>query len=257
MSSTSLRTDVRRAAHVTGNRVQPLQSSEVHVSTRVSASARLSAACQEQLREQLDLHLDPTIEIGRLHAFLDSERIDVPAIEEIISTKTVSSVLGKLAPGAFGWVCDLLARARDAAPDQQALAASAQAKLAEAVAAADARIAVALRGITAGAFTQAAVELDYAVSVCRGTTALGVELRRGREVVLLRIHNGGELDFDHFGLLDAKCGQRQLSLERAVERRGITLAKRHQRYHDAAGGGEQIAGARGDACLAHGAVPDT
>lgn len=120
------------------------------MSTRVSASAMLSAAFQEQLREQLGLHLDPVVELGRLHAFLDSERIDVPAIEEIISAETVSSVLGKLAPGAFGRVCDLLARAWDAAPDQQALAASAQAKLAEAVAAADARIAAAMRGITAG-----------------------------------------------------------------------------------------------------------
>jgi hypothetical protein len=114
------------------------------------------------------------------------------------------------------------------------------------VAAADARIAAATRDITTAAFMQAGAELDYTVSLCRGTTATSVELRRGHEVVLLRILNGGDMDFDHAGLFDATCEQRQLGLEQGVERRGITLARRHWRSRDAASGGELAAAARVD-----------
>jgi hypothetical protein len=229
------------------------------MSTRLSASARLGAACRAQLSEHLGLPLDPAAALGRLDVFLDSERIDVLALREMVSTHTVRSVLGTLAPGEFGRACGLLAGPGVAVPDQHALAASALTELAAAVAAAGARLATATRDIIAGAFTRAAAELDYTVSVCRGATATGVELRRENELVLLRIKDGGDVDVDHAGLIDAVSGQQQLGLEQAIEHRGITLTKRRQRYHDAADGGELIAAAaaRGDASLARATVLDT
>lgn len=222
------------------------------MSTHVSASARLSAACREQLREQAGLSLDPAAELGRLGVFLDSERIDVLALREMTSAPAVSSVLGALAPGEFGRACGLLAGPGAAIPAQHALAESALAELAAAVTAANAWLATATRDIIARAFMQAAGELDYTVSVCRGATATRVELCRDDEPVLLRIHDGGDVDVDHAGPAGATGGQQLLRLEQAIARRGILLANRRQRYGDAAGGGTLIAGAaaRGDASLA-------
>jgi hypothetical protein len=194
------------------------------MSAHVSASARLSAACREQLREQAGLSLDPAAELGRLGVFLDSERIDVLALREMISAPAVSSVLGALAPKEFGRACGLLAGTGAVIQDQHVLAESALAELAAAVTAANAWLAAATRDITARAFMQAAGELDYTVSVCRGATATGVELRRGDELVLLRIHDGGDVDVDHAGPAGATGGQQLLRLEQAIARRGILLA---------------------------------
>ena len=70
--------------------------------------------------------------------------------------------------------------------------------------------------------------------------------------MLIRVHDGGEVEFDHAGLFDAACGERQLELEQGAERRGVTLTQRNQHYHGAPGGGALIAaaGASGDPSLA-------
>jgi hypothetical protein len=135
---------------------------------------------------------------------------------------------------------------------------AARVELDSAVAAASSAIAGATRDITAEAFAGAAHELRYTVSMCRGTTATGLELRRANEVVLLRIHDGGAIESDHAGLLDGSCGDRQRELEEAVARRGITLTGRKQRNHGAYHGGELISAAasRGDASLARATVTD-
>ncbi len=220
------------------------------MSTRVTASARLSTACRQQLREQLGLSLDPIVELGRLSPIMESGRLTLPALQEMISAPAISLVLGALAPAEFDGACALLGNAGN--PDPQALAASLQDGLAGALAAADAALAATTRDITANAFAESGLDLGYTVAVCRAAAATGLELRREHEVVLLRIRDNGEVEFDHAGLFDAACGQRQLQLEQGAERRGITLTQRKQRYHGALGRGELIAaaGASGDPSLA-------
>jgi hypothetical protein len=220
------------------------------MSTRVTASARLSTACRQQLREQFGLSLDPAVELCRLSSIMESGCLSLPVLQEMISAPAVSSVLGALAPAEFGGVCALLGNPGN--PDPQALAACLQDGLAGAVAAADGTVAATARDITASAFAESGLELGYSVSACRADAATGLELRREHEVVLLRIHDGGEVEFDHAGLFDAACGERQLQLEQAAERRGITLTQRSQHYHGAPGGGQLIAaaGASGDPSLA-------
>jgi hypothetical protein len=209
----------------------------------MTASAALNKARREQLCGELALRLDPITEVRRIGAFLDAERIDVHAVREIISAERTRSILGTLAPVAFGRACGLVAELADAVPDQCAVSA-AQAALAEAVAAADAKIAAAARSITAGAIEQAAIELDYAVSVHQRPSATEMELRRGHQVVRLRIHHGAEAASEHAGPSDVTCRQWQFDLGRAVERQGIILAKCHQYHHDA--GGPAPTGAYGD-----------
>ena len=43
-----------------------------------------------------------------------------------------------------------------------------------------------------------------------------VELRRGHEIVLVRVHGGGDLEFDHGSRTGDACGEHQLQLERAA-----------------------------------------
>lgn len=221
------------------------------MSTRVTASARLSAACRQQLREQLGLSLDPTAELGRISSIItESGQLSLPDLQEVISAPEIGSLLGALAPAEFSTVSTLLASA--GGQDPQALAASLQAGLTGAVAVADATVTATARDITATAFAESGLELGYTVSVCQAEEATGVELRRAHEVVLVRVHDGGEVEFDHAGLYDASCGERQLALEQGAERRGVRLTQRNQHYHGAAGGGELIAaaGASGDPSLA-------
>jgi hypothetical protein len=220
------------------------------MSTRVTAAARLSATCRQQLREQLSLNLDPAAELGRVSALMGSARITLPDLQELISGPAVSSVLGTLAPAQFSEVRNLLADARN--PNPLALATSLQTRLAEAVAIADAKVTATARDITASVFAESGLDLGYTVSVCPAEAATGLELRREHEVVLVRVHDGGDVEFDHAGLSDPTCTDRQLELEQAAERRGIVLTQRNQHYHGAPRGGALIAaaGATGDPSLA-------
>jgi len=118
-------------------------------------------------------------------------------------------------------------------------------------------VATATRDVTAESFAKAGTDLGYTVSVCQGSEATGIELRHDHEVLLPRIRNGGEIEADHARLVNATCGDRQLELEQAVGRRGVTLTNRRQRYHDASHGGNLItAAARRDTSLARATVAE-
>lgn len=231
------------------------------MSTRVTASTRMSAACQQLLRERLDLTLDATIELGNLNMIMETEQVSLPSLREIITAEPVSMTLGTLVPDLFEHTRGLLAAeesAAESAADPRALASLAQAGLADALAAAGAVIADTTRDITAEAFAEAGAELGYAVSVCRGDVATGIELRREHEIVLLRVEDGGSVESDHAGLADGTCGDRQRELEQAAARRGITLTHRDQEDHGTAAGGKLIlaAAARRDPSLARATALD-
>jgi hypothetical protein len=218
------------------------------VSTRVLAQTQLSAACQQLARQQLNLADAATLDLSGVRQLaLSSQRLDLPAVREMISSSPLSLTLETLAPLQFGTVRQLLA-----SPSGAGTAASAQAALASALSTASTTIGSATRDITAGAFAEAGAELGYAVSVCRGEAVTGIELRRGHELVLMRVSNGGGVESDHAGLVDATCGDRQRELEQAAARRGITITHCDQSDHASAQGGILIrnAAARRDPSLA-------
>lgn len=113
-------------------------------------------------------------------------------------------------------------------------------------------VTVTVRDIIANAFADAGLDLGYTVSVCGAEAATGLELRREHEIVLLRVHDSGEVEFDHAGLSDAACTDRQLKLEQAVARQGVVLTQRIQHDHGTPQGGALIADAlaTGDPSLA-------
>lgn len=221
------------------------------MSTRVTAAARLNATCRHQLHELLGLDFDPAAELGRVSAVTESGRVTLHDLQELVSAPSVSSVLGTLAPAQLGQVRTLLADAAENC-SALALATSVRAGFAEAIAAADAKVTATIRDITANVFAESGLDLGYTVSVCQADAATGLELRREHEIVLIRVHDGGDVDFDHAGLFDASCTDRQLELEQAAEGRGVTLTQRNQHDHGAPAGGALIAaaGATGDPSLA-------
>jgi hypothetical protein len=228
------------------------------MSTRVTASARISAACRQLVNQRLDIALGSTVELDRASTALASGRVDLPTLQGLVAVGEMASVLAMLAPAPLARARDILAGSGAAAASPSALIMSARAELASAVTMASSTIAGATRDVTAEAFAEAGTELQYAVSLCRGGTTTGVELRRAHEVLLLRIHDGGLVESDHAGLVDGTCGDRQRELEEAVARRGIELAGRKQLNHGTYQGGELISAAvsRGDESLARATVTD-
>jgi hypothetical protein len=235
----------------------PIPTMEDPMSTRVSAQTRMSAACQQLLRERLNLTAEATVDLANLNAIIQTERIDLPSLQEMVSARPVSATLGTLAPSAFETARSLLTSTEPVA-DPWTLAASAQAGLTSALAAADTAIGHMTRDITTEAFAVTGAELGYEVFVCRGDVATGIELRREHEILLLRVANGGAVDFDHAGLADAACGDSQRELEQGVARRGITLIRREQTDHGRVQGGNLIraAAARRDPSLARAVILD-
>ena len=227
------------------------------MSTRVSASARISAACRQLVNQRLNIALGSSVDLGQVNTALDSGRIDLPTLQGML-TGEISGVLSTLAPVPFTRARDILTRPQMASVNPSALMLSARTELASAVSVASSAIAGATRDLTAEAFTEAGHELQYSVSMCRGATTTGIELRRATEVVLVRIHDGGLVETDHAGLVDSTCADRQHELEEAVARRGIELTRRTQKNHGAYNGGELIgaAASRGDPSLARATVTD-
>jgi hypothetical protein len=228
------------------------------MSTRVTASAKISAACRQLVNQRLNIALGSTVELDRVSTALASGRVGLPALQGLVAGGEIAGVLATLAPAPLARAHDILAGSGAAAANPSALIMSARVELASAVTMASSAIAGATRDVTAEAFAEAGTELQYAVSVCRGTTATGVELRRAHEVMLLRIHDGGLVESDHAGLVDSTCGDRQRQLEEAVARRGVELTGRKQLNHGAFHGGELISTAvsRGDQSLARATVTD-
>lgn len=219
------------------------------MSTRVLTNTRLSVACQELARQQLRLPATASLDLSGLRSALTGAgRIDLPAIGQLVSSEPVRMTLGALAPTAFGTVSNMLAVQR---PGADAVT-SARTALDTALSAASAAIGAASRDITAGAFTAAGKELGYTISVCRAEAATGIELRRGHEIVLMRVDDDGAVESDHAGLADNACGDRQRELEEAVARQGVVITRREEHHHSSADGGDLIrdAAARHDPSLA-------
>jgi hypothetical protein len=223
------------------------------MSTRViTSNTRLYAACAELAREKLHLGAAATLDLSGLRATVTATgRIGLPALQQMISAEPVRLTLDGLAPAAFESARQLLSGPRSGVA-RDATAASAQASLTLAVTQASAAIGAVRRDITAGAFAEAGAELGYKVDVCRGDIATGIEMRRGHEVVLMRLDDTGGVESDHAGLDDNTCGDRQRELEAAAARKGVVVTDRDEEHHASAGGGLLIrtAAARRDPSLA-------
>lgn len=215
------------------------------MSTRVVTNTRLAVACQELARQQLRLPAAATMDLSGLRTALGTvQRIDLPALGQLVSAAPVRITLGTLAPAAFGTVSQLLSSQRPGA-DLETAADSAREALGSALSMASAAIGAATRDITAEAFTAAGRELGYTIAVCRGDVATGIELRRDHELVLMRVDDDGAVESDHAGLAGSECGDRQRELEEAAARRGVVITRRDEQRHASARGGELIRAAAG------------
>jgi hypothetical protein len=105
-------------------------------------------------------------------------------------------------------------------------AADLQTELAESLAVATTVVTAATRDITASTIAESALSLGYAVTTYHAETATCVELCRGQEIVLVKVHDGGNVEFDHGGITNDACGGNQLQLERAAKRRGVFITQR-------------------------------
>lgn len=227
------------------------------MSTRVTQSVRISAACRELVNERLNVKLGQTIDLGHLSAALSTGRVDLAGLQTLIGNAELSGVLGTLAPAAFGRARTALAGVGHTMNLSTQIM-SARTEMADAVSTASSAIAGATRDITVEAFAAAATELGYTHSAWRGEHATGLELWRDNELMLLRIRDDGTVESDHAGLADGSCGDRQLELEARVVPRGLEFSDRKQYNHGAYDGGDLIkaAVARGDSSLARAVVAD-
>jgi hypothetical protein len=193
------------------------------MSTRVIATARLNAACRHELGQQLRLSVDPASELSRLNSIISSCQLTLPELQQLISTPSAGAMLNALAPAEFSHV-----RARLEGGSRSALettAADLQTELAEALAIATTVVMRATRDITANTFATCGLELGYAVTTHQSDSTTRVELRRGHEFVLVQVHDGGTVEFDHGGMANATGGEHQHQLELAIERRGVLVAR--------------------------------
>jgi hypothetical protein len=194
------------------------------MSTQVIATVRLNVASHRDLCEQLGLNVDPAGELSRLNSIIGSGQLTVPDLRQLISTPSVGLVLSRLAPIEFSRV-----RAHTEGGSRSALettAADLQAELAETLAIATIAVMASTRAITADTFAKSGRELRYTVTTHHAETATCVELCRGDEVVLVTVHDGGNVEFDHRGLTDDASAERQFQLEQAAERHGVFIAQR-------------------------------
>lgn len=193
------------------------------MSTRVIATARLNGTSRRDLHEQLRLSVDPVSELNRLNSVLEFHQLTLPDLRKLISTPGVNAVLATLAPAEFSRV-----RAHLEGGSRSALettAADLQAELADTVAVAVAIVAAATRRITANTFARSGHELGYAVTTHHAGAATCVELCRGTEIVLVAIHDGGNVEFAYGGPADGHSGEHQRQLEQAAERLGVLVAE--------------------------------
>jgi hypothetical protein len=196
---------------------------EESVSTRVIGAARLNATCRQELCQLLMLSVDPASELSRLNSIIGSRTLSLPDLQRLINAPVAVSVLSTLASAEFSRV-----RAHLAGGSRSALETTAtdlQTELAETLAIATTIVTAATRAITATTFAQSGLELGYTVSTHQGDSATCVELRRGQEIVVVGVHDGGSVEVDHGGLAEATCEERQLQLERAVQRHGVDVAR--------------------------------
>jgi len=204
---------------------QPTEERGTQLSTRVLATARLTATRRRELNEQFRLSVDPTVELSRLSSIIGSRQLTLADLRQLISAPGASSVLSTLAPAEFS---RLRARTEDGSRSAlETTAADLQAELAETLAVVATAIRAMTRDITANTIAKCGLKLGYAVAAHHAETATCVRLCRGNETVLVRIHDGGDLEFDHnSGLSGDACGEHQLWLERAAKSCGVLIAQR-------------------------------
>lgn len=191
---------------------------------QVIATARLTATCRRELREQLRLSVDPASELSRLNSIVGSRRLTLPELQQLISTPSARSVLSTLASVEFSRV-----RAHMEGGSRSALETTAtdlQAELAETVAAAITVVTTATRDITAYTIAKCGLELGYTVASHRAENATRVELRRRHQTVMVRVHDGGNVEFGHAGLTDGIRLEHQLQLERSAGCHGVLITER-------------------------------
>jgi hypothetical protein len=193
------------------------------MSTRVIGAARLDVTCRHELYKQFRLGVDPASELDRLKTIVGSRQLTLPDLRQLISTPSAISILSTLAPAEFGRV-----RAHMEGGSRSALETTAtdlQTELADTLAVAITVVTAATRKITASTIADAGRNLGYAVTTHPAETATCVELRREHEVVLVRVHDGGNLEFDHAGPTGDTCGEHQLELERAAKHHGLSIQR--------------------------------
>jgi hypothetical protein len=194
------------------------------MSTRVIATARLNAICRHELHEQLRLSVDLARELSRLNSIIGSRPMTVPDLRQLIGTPDANSVLSTLVPAEFSRVrAHLEGGSRSAI---ETTASDLQTELAETLAFAVGVVTAATRDITVSIFAESYLEMGYTVTTHHSESATSIESRCGHEIVLVEVHDGGSVEFDHGGLTDDTRGEYQLRLERAAERHGVLIAQR-------------------------------
>lgn len=194
------------------------------MSTRVIATARLNATCRHKLCGQFGLSVDPASELSRLNSIIGSSHLTLPDLRQLTSTASASSVLSTLAPAEFSRVLAHMENGSRSALEMTA--ADLQTELAETLTVATTVVTAATRDITANTIAESGLRLGYTVTTHPAETTTCIELRRAHEIVLVRVHDGGNLEFDHCGLTGDTCGEHQLQLERAAKHYGLFIAQR-------------------------------
>jgi hypothetical protein len=188
------------------------------------ATARLNATCRHKLCGQFGLSVDPGSELSRLNSIIGSSQLTLPGLRQLISAASASSVLSTLAPAEFSRVLAHMEGGSRSALEMTA--ADLQTELADTLTVALTVVRAATRDITANTIAESSLGLGYTFTVHRAETATCVELRRGLENVLVRVHDGGNVEFDHCGLTGDTYGAHQLELERAAKHYGVFIAQR-------------------------------
>jgi hypothetical protein len=235
------------------------------VSSQTSARTQLQGQCAALLRQELSIPISTSAVLTDCRTALAARAVSLAGVHAALDNvpTEVRATLNTLAPSETTLIDSCLARADAAAvtgniDTSTLLAADARRHLDAALARAATRIDVAVRGITTRAAIESAAELGYTAQVCEGAVATGLDLRRGHEILLLAVHDGGLVEADHAGLADATCDDRQRALEKALARRGVQLIGTRRVAHRSERGGTLIAGAarRNDASLARAAAAE-
>lgn len=196
------------------------------MSTQGIMTARLNATCRHELRERLRLGVDPSSELSRLNSIIQSCRLTLPDLQQLISTPSVSSVLSTLAPVEFSRIRTHMAGGSRSA--LETTVADLQAELAETLAVAISAVTAAIRYITATTFARSGIELGYTATTHHAETATCVELCRRDELMLVAVHDDGDVEFVHGKFSDQACGEHQRQLERTAEQHGVLIVPRVQ-----------------------------
>jgi hypothetical protein len=196
-----------------------------------------------------------------------ADRMRVPAAISLRDLESTWTAVASAIPGherALATVAgvelrraqDLRAKALAGTSDADRIGAAAVAELRTALLAGAYGLGRKERLIVATIAAQASVNLGYTVTRYDGEATTGIEARRGHEVIAMSIEDRGAMEFDHAGLTDNTCLNRQSDLEGEMARLGVDLVVTTRVAHGDYRGGGLIAAAaaRQRESLAHGVV---